>query len=95
MPKLNREHIVFITSLFIWGYFGFLYLNYHYFHVTWVLLGVFQEILSIPLLVLHLVLFLIAAIWWVENPRFNRLIFWNGLLLLISNALLINQLFFE
>jgi hypothetical protein len=95
MSKLNKEHIVLICSAFIWSYYGFLFLNFHFFHISSVGLSVVQELITIPLTILHLVLLIIAGIWWMEQPKLNRLIFWNGLLLLLSNGFLINQLFFN
>ena len=47
---------LFWVSLAVVFYFGFVYLNHSYFKIDFVLLGVFQEMMLFPLMVLQLVL---------------------------------------
>jgi len=94
MPKPTREFALFTASLCVWAYFAFLFLNFTYFKITWVGLGVLQELITLPITALHVVLLFIAFVWWFKDPRLNRLVFLNAILLSVSNALLINQLFF-
>jgi len=59
-PTFNDKSL-FWVSFAITSYFSFIYLNHYYFHINIVLLGVFQEMLLIPLMVLQLVLLYLSV----------------------------------
>lgn len=54
-PTFNDKSLFWVSAAVV-SYFGFIYLNHYYFHIDLVLLGVFQEMLLIPLMALQLVL---------------------------------------
>ncbi|SKB71095.1 hypothetical protein SAMN05660776_2632 [Salegentibacter holothuriorum] len=76
---------LFYISLFIVGYFGFLYLNYHLFKLNYILLGVVMEMITIPLALAQFILLIISFRYWrKEHFRIKNYSFWAFLILLLN-----------
>ena len=85
MKLTNRK--LFYASVFISCYFILLTLNQYFVRLKYVIIGVVQELLTIPLLILQLVLLFIAIKRWATEDSFSviKLPFWAALVLLINS----------
>ena len=87
MNKLNQK-IIFHITIAIVGYFIFLFLNWHVFHLRYILLDFIQEIVTIPLFILQVPLFLFSAtLWGMDRFKIRSYSFWSSIILLISISL--------
>lgn len=79
---------MFFCTLSVAGYFGLLFLNGYVIRSNFVLIGVFQELLTIPLILLQLLLLVVGAIHCVSDRfRIRTYSFWSFIILLIMNSL--------
>ena len=62
MQNVLNEKQVFSISVFLLLYFSFLFLNFTYFNLDFVLIGVFQELLTLPAMLVTLVLFVLLVV---------------------------------
>jgi hypothetical protein len=67
MKQIFNDKNLFLVSLMIALFFTFLYLNHYYFKIDFVLIGVFQELLTLPTMVFQVVLLVIATMNFVSN----------------------------
>ncbi|BDD08072.1 hypothetical protein FUAX_05040 [Fulvitalea axinellae] len=68
--KPNKELYLFLGSLVCLAYFSFLFLNTYAFHSESTIIGVFQELLTIPFLLLSITLLVFAIKLGISN-RFS------------------------
>jgi len=85
---------LFFVSLGVVGYFCLLYLNAYVVKSDFVLIGVFQEMLTLPLLFAQLALWVVSIIYSIkEKFRVKSYSFWTFLILLLNNTFCIGSLF--
>jgi len=85
--------ILFFVSLGVIGYFCLLCLNTYIIKSDFVLIGVFQELLTLPLLLVQLALFILSIIHSINDKfRFNSYSLWTFLILLVSNSIFLGSL---
>ncbi len=60
MEQILNDKILFLASLVIVSFFGFIYLDTYYFKIDFVLIGVFREMLTFPLMLLQVVILVLA-----------------------------------
>jgi len=84
--------MLFFVSLGVVGYFCLLCLNACIFKSDSVLIGVFQEMLTLPLLIIQLALFIISIIYCINDRfRFKSYTLWTLFILLVSNLFLLGS----
>ena len=87
---------LFLMSLCVIGYFCLLGLNAYIVKSNFILIGVFQELLTLPLLFIQFVLLVFSIIFVIKgNFRIKTYSFWTFLLLLISNSFCLGPLIFK
>ncbi len=80
-----KNKTLFILSVTVFVYFSILLLNSYVFKWEFSLLGVFQELLTIPMLIFQVVLLIIAFKRSVKNKfAIKNLSFWSFVFMLIS-----------
>lgn len=85
MKNLSTKRL-FYLSIFIAGYFGFLYLNYHIFKIHYIIIGFIMEMITIPLGLAQVVLLVIAFQYWRrEKFSIKRYSFWAFLILFLNS----------
>ena len=91
--KLTAKKLLYI-SLIVVGYFVLLYLNTYVVKSDFVLIGVFQELLTIPLLFIVQPGLLVLSIFHCIRDRFriNTCSFWAFIILLINNIYTIGSI---
>lgn len=62
MDTITSGKVTFVTSVFLTVYFFLLMFNGHYWKSDFVLIGVFQELFTLPAMLLCVVLFFVALI---------------------------------
>ena len=80
--------LFFFVSLGVVGYFCLLFLNFYFIKANFILIGVFQELMTFPLLFLYQPMLLVLSILHCIKDKFRikTYSFWSFLILLISNA---------
>ncbi len=87
--QANAKTFFYLSCILIL-YFGFLFLNTYVTHFTFVLIGVFQELLTFPLLLLQVFLVCITFTnWRKEQFKFKGYSFWSFLMLIITSLVMI------
>ena len=77
----------FFVALGVVGYFCLLCLNVFFIKSDFVLIEVFQEVCTLPLLFLQLVLLVLSIVHCIRDKyRIRTYSFWSFLVLVISNA---------
>jgi len=85
--------VFFFISLGVVTYFCFLLLNSYVLHLKFTAIGVFQELLTLPLLLFQLVLLVFSVINCInEKFRIKSYHFWSFLILISSNSYLLATL---
>jgi len=85
----------FFVSLGVVGYFCLLCLNVFVIKSDFVLIGVFREIFTLPLLLLQFVLLVLSIMHCIKDKyRIKTFSFWSFLILLASNAFCIGSFIF-
>ena len=86
LEKFTGKRLFFV-SLVVVGYFCLLCLNAYFFKSNFVLIGVFQELLTLPLLLFQLALLFFSIMHCIKDKfRIITYSFWTFLILLISNS---------
>lgn len=76
----------FFMSLSVTAYFCLLYLNTYIVKSNSVLIGIFQELLTLPLILFQLLLLILSILYCIKDKfRIITYSFWSFLILLISN----------
>ena len=89
---LTSKRLLFV-SLAVVGYFCLLSLNAYIIKSDFVLIGVFQELLTLPLLLLQLVLLVLSVMHCIKDKfRIKTYSLWTFLVLLISNSIFIGSI---
>ena len=85
----------FCVSLGVVGYFCFLLLNTYVIKSDFCLIGVLQELLTLPLLIFQLALLVLSVIHCIKDKyRIRTYSFWSFIMLLVSNAFCIGSFVF-
>jgi len=95
---MEKQHVD--KSLFVLGvgfsvYFLFLFLNYHLFHLDFVLLGVVQELITISLMMAVVVVFAISLYRLIRHFSFQGYLIWAAIILLACSAAVWGSLVFS
>ena len=92
LDKFTSKRLFFV-SLAVAGYFCLLCLNAYVVRSDFVLIGVFQELLSLPLLLFQLALLFFSIMHCVkEKFRIKTYSLWTFLILLISNSFFLGSI---
>jgi hypothetical protein len=93
MVKQSASKGFFFLSLGVVGYFCLLSLNNYVIKSTFVLIGVFQEMLTLPLLFLVQPILLVLSVKYCIKDKFRikTYSFWSFVILLVSNSFLIGS----
>ena len=84
---------LFYLSLGVVGYFCLVCLDTYVIKSDFVLIGVFREMLTLPLLLFQLVLLVFSIINCIkEKFRIKTYSFWSFLVLLVSNSIFLGSL---
>lgn len=84
--------IFFFVSLCVVGYFCLLCLNTYIVKSDFVLIGIFQELLTLPLILFQLMLLVLSAFHCMKDKfRVKTYSFWSFLVLLAGNLFVINS----
>ena len=67
MHVTRTDRVVLVFSLWAAAYFAFLALNFYVFRLDWILLGVVQELLTIPLIVAVAAAFVFSVVSLLRN----------------------------
>jgi hypothetical protein len=90
MLREINDKILFYGSCLVAAYFGFLLLDAFVLHLTFVLIGVFRELLTLPALVLLLFLLVLVSVRWVKASfKVNGYLFLSLSLLMITATTLV------
>lgn len=85
MINSNSAKIIFIIGCGLTLIIGFLLLDAFIIHSTYVLVGVFREMITLPsLFALPILLVINLNQWHKEKFKLNSLLFWSFLMLLIT-----------
>lgn len=88
-----RNKTLFILSLSIFVYFTFLFLNSYVLKWENTIFGVFQELLTIPMLIFQVVLLVIAFKRSVKDKfAIKSLAFWSFCLMVVSSSVTLGTL---
>jgi hypothetical protein len=88
MIQILNDKYLFLASLMIAIFFTFLYLNNIYFKINFVLIGLYQELLTLPTMVFQVVLLVIATMNFVSNKySLKTYSAWSVVILLTSSIL--------
>ena len=92
LEKFTSEKLFFV-SLAVVGYFCLLCLNAYVIKSSFVLIGVFQELLTLPLLLFQLVLLVLSIMHCINDKfRIKTYSLWTFLILLISNSIFLGSI---
>ena len=69
MHVTRTDRVVLAFSLWAAAYFAFLALNFYVFRLDWILLGVVQELLTIPLIVAVAAVFVFSVVSLLRNRK--------------------------
>ena len=95
LQEINNK-VLFYASCLLAAYFGFLILDAYFLKLSFVLIGVFRELLTIPAVFLLPVLFVFVVIrWWKEKFQFNGYAFWSIVILAITCTAMVLATVFE
>ena len=93
MKKLFEGKTLFFVSLGVVGYFCLVCLNTYIVKSDFVLIGVFQEMLTLPLLLFQLVLLVLSVINCIKDKfRIKTYSFYSFIILLVSNSYFLGSL---
>ncbi len=94
MFKKINEKKLFYLSFCIAGYFLLLCLNTYIIKSNFILIGVFQELLTIPMLIVLLLVFILSVKYSVDDKfRMNKYSFWTFLTSIVTILLTFGSLF--
>lgn len=94
ITKIISEKKLFWVSLIIVGYFCMLYLNAYCIKSNSIIIGWFQELLTIPFLLFQFVLLIISILYCMKDKfRVNEYSFWSFFILLLNNIFIVYSLF--
>jgi hypothetical protein len=94
MKQILNDKYLFLASLMIALFFTFLYLNNYYFKLDFVLIGVFQELLTFPTMFFQVILLVIACMNFISNKySLKSYSIWSVGILLTSSVLTWGALF--
>ncbi len=89
-PQKNNAKTFFYLACAATAYFGFLLLNAYVTRFEYVLLGVFQELLTIPFMILQLFLLVMTINnWRKEGFQLQGYSFLAVIILILSSAVLV------
>lgn len=88
MLQYSRKQI-FLISLFIFLYFCVLFLNSYVFHMSSIIGGIIQELLTLPFLGAQLFILVISAITVVKNGWLNSRMPFFTLLVSMVNVIIV------
>lgn len=84
--------IFFFVSLCVVGYFCLLCLNIYIVKSDFILIGIFQELLTLPLILFQLVLLVLSILNCIKDKfRIKAYSFWSFLVLLVSNLFVLTS----
>jgi len=93
LEKINNKKL-FYLSFCIAGYFLLLFINAYIIKSNFILIGIFQELLTIPMLIVLLFLFILSVKYSVADKfRIKKYSFWTFLILLVTILLTFGSLF--
>ncbi|MEJ5992779.1 hypothetical protein WG904_00015 [Pedobacter sp. Du54] len=94
LREISNKNLLYGSCL-LTAFFGFLLLDTFVLHLTFVLIGVFRQLLTIPALVLLLFMLVLTSIRWVKAKfKINGYLFWSlSLLLIIATTLALVTVF--
>lgn len=96
ITKLISEKKLFWISLVIVGFFCMLYLNAYFIKSDSIIIGWFQELLTIPFMLFQFVLLVISILYCVKDKfRVNGYSFWSFFILLLNNLFVVYSLFLD
>lgn len=96
ITKLISERKLFWVSLVIVGFFCMLYLNAYCIKSDSIIIGWFQELLTIPFMLFQFVLLVISILYCVKDKfRVNGYSFWGFFILLLNNLFVVYSLFLD
>lgn len=96
ITKIISEKKLFWISFAVVGYFCLLYLNAYFIKSDLVLIGWFQELLTIPFILFQFILLILSILYNTKDKfRVNRYSFWSFLILLINNLFVICSFIFR
>ena len=85
MKNTDIRKSLFYSSIFIFCYFLFLVINFHIIRSRAFIIGFFQELLTIPLLLVQpFLLYTVFQNWHNEKYRFNSISAWTAIILLVT-----------
>lgn len=85
MQNFNKKKLIFYISIGVFCFFLFLVLNAYIFKLKWVLIGFFQELLTIPTILSQpFLLYFAIKFWRTDNFSMNTYSFWASLILVIT-----------
>jgi len=94
MQKKIITQKLFYLSLCVAGYFVLLWINAYAIKFNLALIGFFQELLTIPLLIVLLFLFILSVKYCIDDKfRIKKYSFWTFFTLLITILLSFGSLF--
>lgn len=84
LEKIDSKKLFYISSC-IAGYFLLLCINAYILKSDFILIGYFQELLTIPMLLIQLFLFIFSIKYCIKDKfRVNKYPFWTFFVLLVS-----------
>lgn len=86
MEKQHIDKSLFILGVGFSAYFLFLFLNYHVFHLDFVLLGVIQELVTLLLMMALVVVFAISLYRLIRHFSFRGYLIWAVIVLLVCST---------
>jgi hypothetical protein len=92
LEKFSTKRLFFV-SLGVAGCFCLLCLNAYIVKSDFVLIGVFQELLTLPLMLIQLALFVLSIMYCMNDKfRIKSYSLWTFLILLVSNSLFLGSI---
>ncbi len=90
--RIISDRNAFYTSLFFGVYFSFLHLNALVLKMDFVLIGVLQEMLTIPFILIQFILLIYLVVCFFKNNSTSKIYFYLSLsILLIINIFIIGS----
>ncbi len=84
LQKLKNESIILGLSILISSFFLFLFMNANYFNINSILLGVVQELITLPMMLLLLILLIYTAFRLIKSKsKFDLKILTAFIILLV------------
>jgi len=85
---LSFNKLVFLLSILISFFFFFLFLNSYLFNLDFIIIGVFQELLTIPFMIGELLLLICSIIGFAYDKFLLKSYAFSSIILLIVNIIL-------